>query len=75
MDTGETTGSSKCVLCLIAHTCQSSKWVLCPITNRWCTCRRLVQRPLIRMAGSSVSLCMDQRMVLKFFVNEGVKLA
>lgn len=43
--------------------------------DKWCTCRRLVQRPLIKMAGKSVSECMKHRVVLKFYVKKGVKPA
>jgi len=38
-------------------------------------CRRPVQRPLIKMANNSVSACIEQRVVMKFLVNKGVKPA
>ncbi|CAI9582353.1 unnamed protein product [Staurois parvus] len=41
--------------------------LLCPITDRWRTCRRPVQRTLIKMADNSVGACMEQRVVMKFF--------
>ena len=56
-------------------TTHSSKWQVCPITDRWRTCRGPVQRPLIKMADNSGSVCMEQRVVIKFLVNEGVKPA
>jgi hypothetical protein len=46
---------------------------MCPITDRWHTCHGPVQRPLIKMADNSVSVCMEQRVVMKFLVNEGIK--
>ena len=48
---------------------------MCPVTDRQRTCRRPVQRPLIKMADNSVSACMEQHVVMKFLVNEGVKPA
>ena len=46
-----------------------------PITDRRLTCLGPVQRPLIKMADNGVSVCMEQRVVMKFLVNEGVKPA
>ena len=48
---------------------------MCHITDRRRTCRGPVQRPLIKMADNSVSACMEQRVVMKFLENEGVKPA
>ena len=48
---------------------------MCPITERQRTFRGPVQRPLIKMADNSVSACMEQCVVMKFLVNEGVKPA
>jgi hypothetical protein len=48
---------------------------VCPITDRRRTCRGPVQRPLIKMADNSGSACMEQRVVMTFLVNEGVKPA
>ena len=49
------------------------KWQVCPITDRRPTCHWPVQRPLIKMADNSVSSCMEQRVVMKFLVNKGIK--
>ena len=48
---------------------------MCPITDRRRTCLGPVQRPLINMADNSVSACMEQHVVMKFLVNEGIKPA
>ena len=47
---------------------------MCPITDGRRTCRGPVQRLLIKMADNSGSASMEQRVVMKFLVNEGVKL-
>jgi len=46
---------------------------VCLITDRRRTCRGPVQRPLIKMADNSVSACIEQHVVMKFLVKEGVK--
>ena len=47
---------------------------MCPVTDRRRTCRGPVQRPLIKMADSSVSACMEQRVVMKQMVHAYVLL-
>jgi len=48
---------------------------VCPITDRRRTCRGPVQGLFIKIADNSVSVCMEQHVVMKFLVNEGVKPA
>ena len=66
------TGIKRDASVAVLHAVVSDK---CPITDRRSTCHGPVQRPLIKMADNSVSVCMEQRVVMKFLVNEGVKPA